>query len=808
MDFFTASAVLARWGILAAIQALPLELREEERPQVERALGAFIENRGQWDEGVRFHARGEAVGLTLTADALVFADQANALTLRLPGTASALEGLEPEGARFHYFLGANSGSGAAGYGRVRYREVAAGVDLLVRPDGSSFAYDLILAPGADLEDLWIGVEGANSLVLAEEGEAMDLGIADRSIRQRIGACWQEDPETGEREALEVIFRLCEQRPGHFAFSAPDWDPSLSLVIDPTLLFATYLGTSQPELPVDLALDTAGNVYVVGRTAFLMPTTPGSAFPDAPAGIPVWVGKLSQHGSTLEWATFLGGSDTTFVTGIAVDSDGSVVVAGTTWAVDFPVNQGAFKIEHTGLTCAFVSRLAPAGDTLISSTFLGGDGQEETQAMALAPNGDVVLGIRSTSTDFPATPGAFDTVKDPQDKMIARISADGTELLFATWFPIGRILGLAVDAQSNVYMAGETLPTTGPVPVTPGAFQTEPAGLSDGVVAKFDPLGSQVLWCTYLTGNKADTPWDIAVDRTGAVLVVGQTISDDFPTTPGAFATTKFPSGNGFATKLLPNGSGLAWSTYIGGAGGGGGYLSKAAVDPSGNLIASGSQNQPGWPTTPDALFPSYIGAFPSGDVVLTKFDALGRALVYSTFLGGTGTDNTASLALDRNGRPHTLFLTTSWDLPVTPGAYQSAYPGTTSMALAAFDLPLMPWRRVDTASKQAAFVPDLAATGALTPGSETRFAVRGGKPGGVAWLVVGASAWNLPLPDYGFTLHPALDLLVPIAIDPQGGWDLEIPWPSGGANLFFQVIGVDPSAANLIYASNGLRTAL
>jgi len=774
----------------------------------------LVANRGQWADEVRFWARAPAVELTLLDDAMVFRGTEGVVTLRLPGPAERLDGIRQLPGRTSFFQASGSASDVPTFASVIYRDVAPGIDIAVRPDGVSFAYDLLLAPGADLGALTIGVEGAAAMELRNDG-SLRLLLVGGPVEQRIGACWQVDPKDGSRTKVAVEYRaLAKDQPLGFGFSAPEWNPKHPLVIDPTLLYCTYLGTGDFEEPVDIAVDAQGSVYVLAKATSAMPTTPGAFQPDTMGGTSIWIGKLSPAADQLEWATFLDGSSSDQAVAMAVDGE-QLVITGQTWSMDFPSTPGAYQSVHNpapGRSDVFVMRLDGQSGHMTHGTFFGGDYSELVSAMCLAPNGDVVLCVAPVSSAPPtalsATPGAFDTVKNPQDRMIVRLSADLSEVVFATWFPIARINALASDADGNVYFTGNSNSTTGPVPTTAGAFQTSPADSTDAVVGKLDPTGSQLLWCTYVGGSAADTPWGLAVDAARAVYIVGQTLPtfSDYPTTVGAFSNFPTASGNGFATKILADGSGLVWSTYIGGGGGGGGFLASALVDAAGNLTAVGSQNQPGWPTTPDALFQNYIGAFPSPDVVVTKFDVLGSTLLYSTFIGGEATDYLPTAAMDSLGRPHVAFHTSSTTLPITPAAQQPAFGGVVDIGLVAFDLPMMPWRLADTASKFTPHVPNLVGLGTLEPGSPLRLSLRGGKPFGLAWLAIGVSAWSLPIPGFDGKLYPSPDFSLPVLLGPQGQLDLTFAAPNAALDVHFQVVGYDPDAQGMLYFSNGLRT--
>jgi hypothetical protein len=559
----------------------------------------------------------------------------------------------------------------------------------------------------------------------------------------------------------------------------------------------------------MAVRADGSVYIVSKASPGTPTTPG-AMQALNAGISdAWIGKLSPDGSTLEWGTYVGGNTSDTPIGIAVDSDGTVVVVGETWSGDFPTTQGSVQPTIGGFPAAgkadlFVTRLAADGSRLVWSTFYGGADHDQARASALYPSGDVLVAARLWTAVPPATPGAYDTEWNSTDQALIRFSADGSKVVFQTYFSSGTISDIAFDAESNIHFGGSV---GSQLPATPGAFMEQPAGGtgSDGFVAKLDAMGSQLQWATYLGGTSFDSAAGIALDAASAVYVVTQTQSSDFPVTAGAFDLTKDGSNSGAVTKLLPGGTGVVWSTYIGACCGGGTSLVRLAVDSAGNAIAVGGSNQPNFPTTPDAFQPTYIGAFSAADAHLTKFDGFGETLVYSTYFGGSGGDFGEFVGLDAGQNAYLGLETSSGNLPVTAGAYDGAYAGSTDIAVTKFELPLLPWTVLGGGLAGAVDTPNLAGAGALTPGSPARFSVRGAAPAAQASVVAGPSTANLPFK--GGTLVPTPTVVLPLVTSGQGAVDLPFVWISAppGIGLYVQVWIKDLGAANGWSATNALK---
>jgi len=816
-------------------------------------LAGFVENKGQWDEGVLFHARSGAIGMTLGRGALVLrprselprdvsedgrltaaVDERASVVLRFPSAAATIEGEGALATNHHFFVGGRSATNVLGYTSVLYRDLVPGVSLRVRLDAQrNFAYDVLAEPGARLERLEIAVEGAHALELREPG-LLALATAFGPLEQRIGPTWQEDVATGARTELNAQFVLASgsaEGELRFRLQAPSWDRSQRLVIDPGLAFATYVGGIWGESLRGIEVAPDGSTFLLAEIEGVtdMPTTPGSYQPQIAStlgqGPDAWIGKLSSDASTLEWATFFGGSNAEFAYALDLASDGSIFVGGDTRSLDFPTTSGALQELHAAppspfgnqastTSNQFVGKLASNGATLVWATLHGTSaGDEGVRTLVALPNGDVAIGGNGgLATSHPAaTPGAFDPVFNAGDKMLMRLSADGSTKVFLTYFKAERILDMTTDADSNIHFCGYTTAAFGPLPTTPGVHQPliHPGSTREAYVTKLDGSGSFLHWSTYLGGADGhDLAMAIAVDAAAAVYVAGSTDSDDFPVTPGAIDSTfSDPNVAGFVTKLLPDASGLAWSTYLGGCCAGvGGSISDVAIDVAGNahVVAAGTNSN--WPVTPDAHQPNYIGLFSAGDAYLAKLGAFGEELVYATWVGGSQTDYFPRLGISAAGHPSMAFLTYSDDLPATPGAYDpSLNSNFGDIFLASFELPLLNWRVLPGALKGSQSTPNLAGEGVLTAGQPTRLGVRGGPATTLAWGVVGASQANLPL--FGGTVVPFPDLVVPLPkTNALGALDVQFAWPSlaAGSNMWFQVWMLDLAAPQLVCATNAV----
>ncbi|MGB9073656.1 MAG: SBBP repeat-containing protein [Terriglobales bacterium] len=316
------------------------------------------------------------------------------------------------------------------------------------------------------------------------------------------------------------------------------------------------------------------------------------------------------------------------------------------------------------------------DPLIYSTYLGGSNYDYGQSIAVDSTGNAYVTGYTGSTDFPTTPGAFQTTCC--GAFVTKLNPTGSALVYSTYLggsSSDGALGIAVDSAGNAYVTGDAYSTD--FPVTPGAFQTNfGGGESDTFVTEINPTGSALVYSTYLGGSSYEYGYGIAVDSAGSAYVSGFTWSADFPTTPGAFQTN-FGSGGGdaFVTKLNSTGSALVYSTYLGGSGNDDG--SGIAVDSAGNAYVTGATGSTDFPTTPGAFQTTCNGGnycAKYGDAFVSKLNPTGSALVYSTYLGGNSYEYGAGIAVDSAGNAYVTGGTYSRDFP-TMNPLQATFGG-------------------------------------------------------------------------------------------------------------------------------------
>ena len=403
----------------------------------------------------------------------------------------------------------------------------------------------------------------------------------------------------------------------------------------------------------------------------------------------FVSKLNSTGTALVYSTYLGGSGgrEDRANSIAVDSSGNAYVTGFASSLNFPTTAGAFQRVNKGLHIPFVTKLNPSGTAILYSTYLGGSDQDEANGIVVDSSGNAYVTGFAGSIDFPITPGAFQQTKSTGENVfVTKLNSFGTVLLYSTFLGgsyFDWATGIAIDSSGNAYVTG----FAGSIdfPTTPNAYQrvNNARGLTpdSAFVTKLNSTGTALVYSTYLGGSHGAGAYGIAIDSSGSAYVVGSTSSADFPTTPNAFQSAynaqTLGYENAFVTKLNATGSALLYSTYLSGLSGAmGDGASGIAVDVSGNAYIVGHASSTDFPTTPGA-FQRVNNAQGSGfgNAFLTKLNAAGTALLYSTYLGGLGgnsNDQANGIAIDSLGNAYVVGYAYSADFPTTFGAFQRA----------------------------------------------------------------------------------------------------------------------------------------
>jgi hypothetical protein len=710
----SSAAAAAHGRIQANYAALPL---------------AFEQNQGQTDAQVKYMARGDGYTLFLTANDAVFSlrsssgNQSSTVSRKsqlrvrnaqqraqaakdstavvrvqltganLPAKVSASHQMP---GKSNYFVGSDPGkwqTDVPHYARVSYQDVYPGVNLAFHGVQRQTEFDFVVAPGANPAPIAFRFTGAQGVKTDASGNLV-VSSAAGDILLHKPVAYQE--QKGARQPVDAQFLL--KANNQVSFELGNYDRSRELVIDPSVSYeySTFLGGNGADEGYGIAFDSSGNAYVTGQTTSTnfpdlggfqtsLNSTAGNAF----------VTKIAQ-GGTLIYSTYIGGPGLQGDSGnaITVNASGDAFVAGGTSSSDFPVTPapgGEYQSTLKGTFNAFVLELGSSG-VLTYSTYLGGTGADEALGVALDSAGNVLVAGKTSSGDFPtlnAVQSAYPAGSNSAGFVTKLNSTLSSPLAYSTYLG-GSSSGdlaqaIAVDSTGNAYVAGQTFSTTFPTFPATNPYQGTCGSCSNGnsnaFVTVITPSGSGFVYSTYLGGTGSDAGNGIAVDSADSAYVTGATTSSNFPTTTGAGTwQTGFGGGtDAFVTKFNPAGSALVYSAYLGGTGIDAG--ASIAVDGSGIAYVTGQTASSSNFPTANATQSGYGGG--ASDAFVSEINAAGTQLVFSTYLGGSGEDDSGALgaiAVDAPGA--TIYVTgnttsssTTTGFPTTTGALQPNYGG-------------------------------------------------------------------------------------------------------------------------------------
>jgi hypothetical protein len=528
------------------------------------------------------------------------------------------------------------------YARLRRTGVYPGIDLLYYSRNGELEYDFEIAPGADPSPIALRFEGADSARLNDRGDLV-LSLAGKELTERAPSIYQRR-KSGEMVTVAGSYRIGAD--GAVRFRLGDYDRSAALVIDPSVVYVSFLGGSFADVGISIGHDAQGFIYEGGYTY-------SSDFPVGGLGFNVVAGgeedcfiikinpAATDPSEVIVYSTYYGGASNDGLTAMKVSPAGLVYFTGNTDSTNFPVSASAFSSVLSSLTTgthAFVAELDTTQDSSNSqvySSYFGGStnsagtaSTDSGQGIFAAPNGRIYITGFTTSVDFPLT----------------------------------------------------------------GASQAALGGSYDAFIAEFDPAQSgtsSLIFSTPVGGAAQDWGNDIAVNSSGVIYITGYTYSSDFPFTAATAYANYHGAGDAFLTLINPGSGTVVYSTFFGGSAGLD-EANKILIDPAGKTVAiAGFTLAPNMPTTQNAYQPVMPGATnvdpETGELLasngflaifdMTTATAPGKGLNYSTFFGGFGGEVIYGLRNDAQGNYYICGYTLSQNLPVTSNAFNTTSAG-------------------------------------------------------------------------------------------------------------------------------------
>jgi len=691
----TGLCVLSTFLVSSAVQALPVDTPDTRTLE-------FVENRGQWPDQTAFAAELPAGRLFLSPTRFTYAfvdptalrahhdhvasqitDQvrAHAYTVEFAGANpnAVLTGAEPTPGQRNYFRSNQEERWAGavrGYHAVQYDELYPGIGMrLYENSRQLLEYDFTVQPGAHPEQISLRYDGAQ--LRLDHGNLL-ITTSVGSVMEQAPRAWQE--HNGRRVSVPVAFVLTGTT---LTFQLGKYDHKQPLLIDPTVEFSSFTGSTADNWGFTATYDAQGNMYSGGTVFDLgFPVSRGAYSTTWSGNTDIGIIKYntSVSGSAARlYATYLGGNGAEVPQSLVVNPQGELVILGSTSSRDFPTTSGAYDrtynggttfipdpgLEYPGGSDIIVSKLSANGSILLASTYLGSSANDGILELIRAPStpttqgiptglvqnygdqfrgdvttdaaGNVYLASSTTGTDFPVTGFQKRMGGGTSDAVVCKFSADLGTLEWSTLLGgtgADAAYSVQVDAARTVYVCGGT--TSNGLPGTTGSYRPTPQGGIDGFAARISATGAALEHLTYLGTNATDQAYFLQLDAAESVYVLGQT-RGQLAATSGVYGVA---NGRHFVQKLDHD---LTRSEYIStfGSGAADPNISPTAflVDECERIYISGwggntnySGNTNGLPVTADALQRTTDGS----DFYLAQFTPGMARLEYATYFGGTG----------------------------------------------------------------------------------------------------------------------------------------------------------------------------
>jgi hypothetical protein len=686
------SAIMVLAMAAIAVAGIQLGQYQNQPPTINnraRQPLVFVQNLGQWDSRVEYRAasgdaafyfgKGEVnylfsrntdriledpnAGLRMIPDKIHrtrYQQEQIMITAQFMGISedAKIAGGNQLAEHNNYFIGTDKNKWRTHvpcYDAITYIDIYPGIDMRYYGDGRSLKYDFIVAPGADISKIRVRYEGISDLGITNDGSL--------SAISQFGPVYEMTPyiyQERNGEKSEISGRYILKNNNEFGFVIDGgYDSDLPLVIDPELVYSTYLGGSEQEWCEAMTVNDYGEVYVAGYTCsqdfpILNPYQPALASePD------IFITRLNAAGNAIIGSTFLGGATGgELAYDIALDNYGNAYITGYSNSWDYPLVNPCFY--HHASNDVIVSKLSSGLDSLIYSTYIGGNARESADGIAVDYTGCAYITGTTESTDYPTKNAMWQNMPN-NDSFVSKLGVGGDSLIYSTYLGGNSVdagWGIAVDKECQAYAVGYAASADFPLLYSPQQY----VYMNEVYITKFNPRGDALRYSTLIAGSNTDVASGIVLDDEGCAYITGFTKSSDFPT------LNPFQGYGGdydaIAAKLEPTLCIRDFCTYIGGSDYDEG--NGIAIDSKKNIYIVGSTASTNFPTlnpfqTDHELWDAY----------LIELDSTGRNMLYSTYLGGSEGDYAYGVAVDRYDNIYVVGSTYSDDFP-TLNPYQTA----------------------------------------------------------------------------------------------------------------------------------------
>ncbi len=626
----------------------------------------FAKNEGQLPKEVRFE-------LKRAGGSAFFHDKG--IALDLPGGQfraqfvqanphPLIEGRQKLSAVANFFEGSDPGRWRTQvplYTQLVYRDLWRGVELSYSTATKYFKSEFRVSPHADPSSIQWSYGPEAHLSIGRDGSLL-VQDQDRSLREEAPEIYQRIGAT--RKRISGNYQISPQNVVSFRFGPYDHDQEL--VIDPVIVFTSLLGGTGQDNATAIASDPQGNIVVAGWTSSLnFPARSAARQTHLGGAVDAFVAKFSGSGSNLLFCTYFGGSGDDRAYGAALDAVGNIYLVGRTTSSNFPI-ASALQTALRGTEDGFVTKLNPAGNRILFSTYIGGGGVDAVNAITLDPGGYIYVVGDTSSSDFPLFSAYSSSNQGGQDAFVMKLTPTGNALLYSTYLggsATDHATAIAVNSAGNAFVTGSTFSTNFPVK---SALQATTGGNQDAFLTELAVGGNALVFSTYLGGSSgtAGLPEEadaIVLDSSGNIYIAGTTSSFNFPVTASALQPT-FVGGNqdAFLVQYSPLGQSIQYASFLGGTGLD--YITGIALDSFGYLTVAGYTSSADFPIL-RPVQSQFKGIF---DAFVTKFNFSGAVctLINSTYLGGSLADSATAVTLDQDGSALVAGYTSSADFPI------------------------------------------------------------------------------------------------------------------------------------------------